>query len=129
MLSLSLSLSLNSPVYDLSFTFRLAGCGIAEYTVKNLQFALSVEPKNADAERKILWSQDARAKGEATVPSTIGEELAHNPFMRIREETVRQHVGGGTDDADVMRKLRNFKDTFAGSSRPWIPGGGPLPGL
>ena len=25
--------------------------------------------------------------------------------------------------------LRNKKDKFAGSSRPWIPGGGPLPGL
>ena len=30
---------------------------------------------------------------------------------------------------EVMRKLRNKKDNFAGSSRPWIPGGGPLPGL
>ena len=29
----------------------------------------------------------------------------------------------------VMRVLRNKKDKFAGSSRPWIPGGGSLPGL
>ena len=35
----------------------------------------------------------------------------------------------GTDLVAVMRKLRNAKDKFAGSSRPWIPGGGPLPGL
>lgn len=103
-------------------------CG-HEYTIKNLQFGLHVEPKNADAERKILWAQDVRAKGNPTVPSTIGEELAYNPFMRVREPTVREHVGGGADDVDVMRKLRNAKDNFAGSSRPWIPGGGPFPGL
>ena len=111
------------------FGLDVAPSLLAEYTVKNLQFALHVEPKNAAAERKILWAQDVQAKGEPTVPSTIGDELEHNPFMRVREPTVREHVGGGTDDVDVMRKLRNFKDTFAGSSRPWIPGGGPLPGL
>ena len=111
------------------FGLDVAPTPLAEYTVKNLQFALHVEPKNAAAERKILWAQDVQAKGEPTVPSTIGDELEHNPFMRVREPTVREHVGGGTDDVDVMRKLRNFKDTFAGSSRPWIPGGGPLPGL
>ena len=34
-----------------------------------------------------------------------------------------------SDDVKAMRILRNKKDHFAGSSRPWIPGGGPLPGL
>ena len=92
------------------------------------QFALHVEPQNADAERKILWAQEACAQGRPTVPSTIGDELKYNPFMRVREPTVQAHVGGGTD-VDVMRKLRNAKDSFAGTSRPWIPGGGPLPGL
>lgn len=92
------------------------------------QFALHVEPKNADAERKILWAQDARAAGKPTVPSTVGEELLFNPFMRVGQPSVQSHVGGGSD-VEVMRKLRNAKDRFAGSSRPWIPGGGPLPGL
>ena len=50
-------------------------------------------------------------------------------FMRIDQETVKGYVGGGADPVEVMRKLRNKKDHFAGSSRPWIPGGGPLPGL
>jgi len=102
-------------------------CG-HEYTIKNLQFALHVEPHNKDAETKILWAQERRAAQEPTVPSTIGEELSFNPFMRVGEPTVQQHVGGGSN-VDVMRKLRNAKDGFAGSSRPWIPGGGPLPGL
>ena len=102
-------------------------CG-HEYTVKNLQFALAVEPKNKAAQDKIMWAQDRRAKGEFTVPSTIGEELAFNPFMRVGEPTVRAFTKTA-DDTSCMRVLRNKKDSFAGSSRPWIPGGGPLPGL
>jgi len=103
-------------------------CG-HEYTIKNLQFALAVEPENVAAQNKIVWAQDERAAGRATVPSTIGAELTFNPFLRCSEPGVRAHVGGGADDVEVMRKLRSAKDKFAGSSRPWIPGGGPLPGL
>ena len=87
-----------------------------------------MEPTNAEAERKILWAQETRALGKPTVPSTIGEELLFNPFMRVDQPGVQSHVGGG-GDVEVMRKLRNAKDSFAGTSRPWIPGGGPLPGL
>jgi len=105
----------------------LVFCG-HEYTVKNLQFALHVEPKNGEAERKILWAQEQRQVRQPTVPSTVGEELTYNPFMRVGQPTVQAHVGGG-NAVEVMRKLRNAKDSFAGSSRPWIPGGGPLPGL
>ena len=108
----------------------LVFCG-HEYTVKNLQFALAVEPENAAAQRKIVWAQQARRSQQPTIPSTIGDELLFNPFMRVREPSVRAHVGAQAADGDVlvMRKLRNAKDNFAGSSRPWIPGGGPLPGL
>mmetsp|Transcript_14631 Transcript_14631/g.24373 ORF Transcript_14631/g.24373 Transcript_14631/m.24373 type:complete len:273 (-) Transcript_14631:409-1227(-) len=100
-----------------------------EYTVKNLQFSLEVEPENLDAQRKIVWAQEQRKKGLSTCPSTIGEQHLYNPFLRTAQPTVKAHVGGGADEVAVMRKLRNAKDKFAGSSRPWIPGGGPLPGL
>ena len=102
-----------------------------EYTVKNLQFAIDVEPTNPDVQRKIVWAQDARAKGETTVPSTIGDELTYNPFMRTSQSSVRAYCGAddAADAVAVMRTLRNKKGIFFGSSRPWIPGGGPLPGL
>jgi hydroxyacylglutathione hydrolase len=106
-----------------------------EYTVKNLQFALAVEPENVHAQRKMVWAQERRAQGEATVPSTIGDERSFNPFLRCREPTVARFCGLGAASGDaaavinVIRKLRNAKDCFAGSSRPWVPGGGPLPGL
>jgi len=105
----------------------LVYCG-HEYTVKNLQFALSVEPDNEAAQRKIVWAQEARSRGERTVPSTLGDELRFNPFMRSSQPVVCAFTGAQGDVA-VLRVLRNKKDSFAGSSRPWIPGGGPLPGL
>ena len=102
-------------------------CG-HEYTGKNLEFAFDVDPENPAVIAKRTWAEATRAKGGRTVPSTIGEELTYNPFMRVDSEVVRSYAGG-SDEVDVMRKLRNKKDTFVGSSRPWIPGGGPLPGL
>ena len=100
-----------------------------EYTVKNLQFAIDVEPDNPDVQRKIVWAQEARGRSEFTVPSTIAAELTFNPFMRTAQPAVVRYCGSPGDAVSVMRVLRNKKDKFAGSSRPWIPGGGPLPGL
>lgn len=55
-----------------------------EYTQANARFALSVEPENPDL---IAYAKDVDAKrkrGEPTVPTTIGHELAANPFLRAR---------------------------------------------
>ncbi len=105
-------------------------CG-HEYTVKNLQFALDVEPDNRETQTKMMWAQQQSASQSPTIPSSIGDELRFNPFMRCAVAAVKAYVGEAADSDEVlvMRKLRNAKDKFVGSSRPWIPGGGPLPGL
>lgn len=56
---------------------------ILQYTVKNLQFALTVEPDNEKIRQKLLWSEQQRRAGHQTIPSTIEEELETNPFMRV----------------------------------------------
>eukprot|EP00752_Nemacystus_decipiens_P003958 g3624.t1 len=85
-------------------------CG-HEYTVSNLQFALSVEPKNTAVSDKLTWSRRILASGGYTVPSTIAQELEHNPFMRVDEEAVRLATGTG-DGVDAMKQLREMKNTF-----------------
>lgn len=55
----------------------------SQYTVKNLQFALTVEPENAKIAEKLAWAQKQRNAGFPTIPSTIAEELETNPFMRV----------------------------------------------
>jgi hydroxyacylglutathione hydrolase len=67
-------------------------CG-HEYTESNLRFALHVEPGNRATQEKMAWVRERRAKAasnwheateaEMTIPSTIGEEKATNPFLRV----------------------------------------------
>jgi hydroxyacylglutathione hydrolase len=88
-----------------------------EYTMANIRFAEAVEPGNrALAERK---ARDGarRARGEATVPSTIGLELATNPFLRCREPEVvasaERHAGRRLGDpVAVFAEIRAWKNSF-----------------
>jgi hydroxyacylglutathione hydrolase len=86
-----------------------------EYTLANLGFATWVEPDNADLKARIGRDERRRGSDEPTVPSTIGEELASNPFMRTDRDdviTAASRWAGGdlADQAAVFRALRTWKD-------------------
>ena len=91
-------------------------CG-HEYTLANIRFAEAVEPGNAKlAERKARESAK-RARDEPTLPSTIGDELATNPFLRCGEPEVvasaERHAGRrlkGT--VEVFAEIRAWKNSF-----------------
>ncbi|MGH6784873.1 MAG: hydroxyacylglutathione hydrolase, partial [Sphingomicrobium sp.] len=53
-----------------------------EYTLANARFAVTAEPENAALASRFAAVRSARERGEITLPSTIGEELATNPFIR-----------------------------------------------
>ncbi len=53
-----------------------------EYTQSNGRYALVAEPHNEAIAARMAHVDAARARGEATVPTSIAEELATNPFMR-----------------------------------------------
>ncbi|ALH81593.1 hydroxyacylglutathione hydrolase [Sphingopyxis macrogoltabida] len=53
-----------------------------EYTLSNARFAVTVEPDNAELAARLAAVEAARGAGEATVPTSIGEERATNPFLR-----------------------------------------------
>jgi hydroxyacylglutathione hydrolase len=88
-----------------------------EYTMSNIRFAEAVEPGNrALTERK---ARDAarRARGEPTVPSSIAEELATNPFLRCGEPEIvasaERHAGRKLADAvAVFAEIRAWKNSF-----------------
>lgn len=67
-------------------------CCAHEYTLSNLAFALAVEPDNLDLIRHDTVCQSLRAQGQPTLPTTIGLERRINPFLRTREDTVRQAI-------------------------------------
>ncbi|XWS08401.1 hypothetical protein CRYUN_Cryun41cG0076700 [Craigia yunnanensis] len=87
-------------------------CG-HEYTVKNLQFALTVEPKNARIQQKLAWANSQRQAGLATIPSTIEEEMETNPFMRVDLPEL-QGSSGCQSPVEALREIRRMKDNWRG---------------
>jgi len=53
-----------------------------EYTLSNGKYALRAEPDNEAVKARLAQVETMRARGEATVPTTIALELATNPFLR-----------------------------------------------
>jgi hydroxyacylglutathione hydrolase len=59
-------------------------CG-HEYTVANGRYAVAAEPGNVAAKTALAEAERSRAAGRPTLPTTIGAELATNPFMRATD--------------------------------------------
>lgn len=84
-----------------------------EYTQANARFAATIEPGNAALKRRIEEIDAKRAKGEPTVPTTIGLEKETNPFLRPMSEEVQKTVGlVGAPLVDVFAETRRRKDNF-----------------
>ena len=87
-------------------------CG-HEYTQSNARFALSVEPGNPALQQRAAEVDRLRAEGRPTCPSTIGEELRTNPFLRTGSLEIREKLGlERAADVTVFAELRRRKDGF-----------------
>ncbi|KAK1442139.1 ribonuclease Z/Hydroxyacylglutathione hydrolase like protein [Babesia gibsoni] len=82
-------------------------CG-HEYTVKNLEFAKTVDKGEAVA-KKLDWAREVAKVGVPTVPSLLEEELCYNPFLR--PDALMEAVGEKTEEA-TLATLRKKKDHF-----------------
>jgi hydroxyacylglutathione hydrolase len=84
-----------------------------EYTQANGRFARSVEPANPVLQQRLAEVDQLRAESRPTVPSTLDQELATNPFLRPESAAIRKHLG--MPDAkswQVFARLREMKDGF-----------------
>ena len=87
-------------------------CG-HEYTEANARFALSVEPENRMLQQRAAVVTTLRQEGKMTCPTTIGEELKANPFLRAGSPEIRRNLGmEAATDAEVFAALRHRKDGF-----------------
>lgn len=84
-----------------------------EYTLANAKFALSVDPDNDALQARYKTIESLRADGQATVPSTLREELATNPFLRASDSSIRATLNmQDASDEDVFAEIRHRKDNF-----------------
>jgi len=82
-----------------------------EYTLKNLQFALTVDGSNPDLQSRFAEVKAVRSRSEATVPSTLGVEKRTNPFMRWNQPALQSAVKS-LDPVQTFARLRGMKDRF-----------------
>ncbi|MCG3175063.1 MAG: Hydroxyacylglutathione hydrolase GloB [Myxococcota bacterium] len=87
-----------------------------EYTEANLRFALTLEPNNSALQDRMTRVRELRGAGRPTTPSTIGEELETNPFLRCSSPEIRRAVADAvadvTDPVQVFAEIRRRKDDF-----------------
>lgn len=76
----------------------LVCCG-HEYSESNARFALSIDPDNAALRARAGEIARQRAEGRPTLPTTIGDEAATNPFLRA-------------PDVATLARIRTAKDNF-----------------
>jgi hydroxyacylglutathione hydrolase len=91
-------------------------CG-HEYTVSNIRFARAVEPDNAALRELETRAKQQRGQDLPTLPSTIAQEKATNPFVRVREPAViaaANRYAGKTlsDPVSVLAAIREWKNGF-----------------
>ncbi|MCY3974876.1 MAG: hydroxyacylglutathione hydrolase [Simkaniaceae bacterium] len=83
-----------------------------EYTEKNLEFALLVEPEAPAAVRDRLEKvRKIREEKRPTAPSDLATEKATNPFLRTDDEHLQKVLG--MEDAsplEVFVRLRSMRD-------------------
>ena len=91
-------------------------CG-HEYTLANIKFAQAVEPANTALATRLERDRRLRDAGKPTLPCTLGEERATNPFLRWREpaviESANKYLGARVSDPlRVFSAIREWKNGF-----------------
>ncbi len=85
-------------------------CG-HEYTLSNAEFALTIEPENAALKARAEEVRALRAEGKPTLPTTVAQECATNPFLRPDSPEIRARLSmPDAPDWEVFGEIRRRKD-------------------
>lgn len=88
-----------------------------EYSLSNLKFAAAVEPDNAAISARIEEVSALREQDRISLPSTMADELATNPFLRCNEQQVVASAAEQSGQlpvgpVEVFAAIRAWKDNF-----------------
>lgn len=84
-----------------------------EYTAHNARFAKTVDPSNPALDQRIAEIGTARNAGLPTVPSTLGQERATNPFLRTEDAGIRATLRmPDAKNVAVFAEIRERRNNF-----------------
>ena len=88
-----------------------------EYTLPNIGFAREVEGENPALEARYVQARQMQKSGQPTLPVSIAQELATNPFLRCHLPGVRVAISHRTGlpantDVEAFASLRRWKDSY-----------------
>ena len=87
-------------------------CG-HEYTENNLNFALSLFPKDKDLRNKKKEILSLRRNRLSTIPTTIAEEKKFNPFLKVDDKDYLEKINlKNLEENEAFEKIRKLKDNF-----------------
>ncbi|WP_455474139.1 hydroxyacylglutathione hydrolase [Bartonella sp. B30(2025)] len=87
-------------------------CG-HEYTKTNALFALTIDPHNKKLHQRVEDVFLLRAKNAVTLPVTLGQEKATNPFLRWDNNILRKNLKmEKATNEEVFAEIRRKKDNF-----------------
>ena len=87
-------------------------CG-HEYTKTNLNFCLMYDTTNTLLKEKQVDILKKLNSNQPTIPSTLGQEIETNIFLRCNDPEIKHAIGlKDSSELEVFSKLRDLKDTF-----------------
>ena len=84
-----------------------------EYSLANAAFALTIDPDNEALGERVAKIKALVEDGHPSVPASLADECATNPFLRADDQSIRAHLGLlDASDAEVFTEIRARKDRF-----------------
>lgn len=84
-----------------------------EYTIKNMQFAVSLEPNNFQIQKRLKKSILLHEKNKAAVPSSLKDEKDTNPFLRTNVLSLQKNLKmEGASAVEIFSHIRKMRDVF-----------------
>ena len=87
-------------------------CG-HEYTISNLKFCMELDKNNSELKEKYNQISNNIKNKLPSVPSTLGDEIRLNIFLKFDDLNFKKRIGlGDLNEVDFFKKIRDLKDNF-----------------
>lgn len=84
-----------------------------EYTLTNIAFARCLEPNNVRLAQRQAHVHALRQRNTPSLPSTLEEEIATNPFLRCLEADIQQHFKmQNASEIEIFTRMRQLRNHY-----------------